>query len=347
MKKQSESSRRDITKKASAADRKHTREGNAQFAAFIRDLRVQMGCKTQLQFADKLGVERSAVGAWESARGYRPSAETLLKIANLAPYPLSIQAWNEAGVDFQKLWRESSNALIEGAAKSGLLKVPLLELPDPFDHEERALLVGPPLSTAVDVSHVACARIGAPAGLFPFSNGQVAIIDRSKTDWWESIESGSLVAVYLDRHPEVLGWDQQMETRTLATYRSEPPVVGRPEEGETEFPPHLVPDSDAMIGLQAIYVGWIALDRPNDPGFQILGDQGRWRALPAAADPWRVVLTGAEVKGVHGGGLVQVTNWETERAWRDRPRLSLKHVRLLGTVTGLLTYPLDDKEREP
>lgn len=295
-----------------------------------------MGCETQQQLADKLGVERSAVGAWESGQ-YRPSAETLLKIANLAPYPLSIQAWQEAGVDFQKLWHESSNRLIEEAVKGGLFRVPLLELPDPFDHEERSLLLGPPLSRGLEAPDIVCVRIGAPVRLFPFSNGQVAIIDRSKTDWWELIESGSLVAIYLSRYPEVLGWDLQTETRSLERYQSEPPV---PIEN---WPPHLLPDSDALIGLEAIHLGWLALERPYDPGFRMLGDMNRWGDLPATADPWRVVLSGADVRGVSGSGLVQLTQWQTEPSWRNRPHIIPEHVKLLGRVNAFMTAPHDDK----
>ncbi len=333
VRKQAKSSAKGTAKKVSPAA---LRAKNAEFAAFLRQFRQAMGYRTQREMAERLGVAQSAVGAWEIG-AYRPSAETMIKIANLAPYPLCNEGWDKAGVDSTKLWHESSNRLMTLALESGLLKAPLLELPNPFDHRERFLPVGVPLSTTA--TEIACVRIGAPVALFPFRNGQVAIIDRSKTDWWELIDSGSLVAVYFSRYPEVLGWDQRMESRTLARYRSEQP-------GADNFPPHLIPDSDALIGLQAIHVGWLALEREYDPSFEMLGDRSRWRDdLPVAADRWRVVLRAAEVRGVGGGGLVQLTPWQNKQSWRDHPPISQEHINLLGRVSAFITARLDDTSR--
>ncbi len=336
VKRQSKSRSGASLKKAPA---EHT--DNSQFAAFIRRFREDMGYKTQQALASKLGVDRSAVSAWESPKGYRPSAETLIKIANLADYPLCSQLYSEAGFDNTKLWHELRRQAAPGA---GLVSVPFLELPDPFDHPERVWQIGPPLSDLADQSNIACIRVGGSVPpLFPFTKGQIAFVDRSKLDWWDLIDTGSLVAVHFSRYPERLGIDRETEMRFSLGV---PPPTPRSAGHQRRFSKrinsdkpltYLTPDSDGMIGLEAIHVGWLAIDRPNDPGFRMLGDRDKWRVLPAAADPWRVVLRGADVTGVSSAGLVQLTQWETEQSWQDRPQIRPKHVTLIGKVAACLS----------
>lgn len=55
---------------------------------------------TQAQLASKLGVTQPAISDWKNPKAKsRPSAQTLMQMGNIAPYPDNVWFWKQAGLD--------------------------------------------------------------------------------------------------------------------------------------------------------------------------------------------------------------------------------------------------------
>ena len=84
-----------------------------------------------------------------------------------------------------------------------------------------------------------------------------------------------------------------------------------------------------MIRLEAIHLGWLCLERPDDPAFQYR-QLGRFKPPQGVSEPWRFILEGAMVRGaggearrrnVAGGDFVPLTDWQTSElpSWYGDP----------------------------
>jgi transcriptional regulator with XRE-family HTH domain len=165
----------------------------------IRDLRIGLRL-LQSQFAQKLGVSRTQVVAWEGASGSRPSTDHLIQMARLAT-DTARQVWflERAGIDLAYF----SNAVTKRLGKQVFFKpnefmeVPIISNPD----EMKAAPVGDvtPLSLPwlvkalphPESTFALRARLGSN---FSDSESSFVVVDAFPRDFWTLI--GTWVAVH-------------------------------------------------------------------------------------------------------------------------------------------------------
>jgi DNA-binding XRE family transcriptional regulator len=95
-------------------DDEGTVKKKSEISQEIEKLRKSLGMN-QAQFAAGIDASQAAVSLWETGEG-EPSGETCLKLGNLAPFPLQLWFWEQAGLDMQKL-SEAATELAKTAMK--------------------------------------------------------------------------------------------------------------------------------------------------------------------------------------------------------------------------------------
>lgn len=79
----------------------------------IYGLRSKLGL-TQAQLAGKVGVAQQSASDWESKTSdIMPSAESLARLGNLAPYPDALWFWEQAGIDQDAMLSAATSLLKE------------------------------------------------------------------------------------------------------------------------------------------------------------------------------------------------------------------------------------------
>ena len=258
-----------------------------------------------------LGVNRSAVRSWENG-DFRPSAESLIRLANQVDYALALELWEKAGIDTEKLTAVRPKQILR--LTHGLF---------PFASGD---LVG--IDSEVDPK--------IDPGVDP------------ETDPWDLLQQ--LVVVQFARYPESLSPDspgqapkvfpraavveqkllekeESIRRQLIELYGSDV-AVGRlaaQDAFEEELAERWTPDfeKDGMIRLEAIQAGWLR--------FEVAGDELSADWPETRGRPWRLVLQGASVKGIEAGIAVPLTNWETSAPAR---KIRLKCKRIAGRVVS-------------
>ncbi len=251
-----------------------------------------------------LGLNRSAVRSWENG-DFRPSAESLIRLANQVDYELALEIWGKAGIDTEKLTAVRPKQMLR-----------LSHTLYPFAAGDLVGVEGDPghpetdpwafLQQLVVVQFTKYPELLSPDILSQppeFFQRRGAGVDLEFEDKEKSIRR-QLVELY--------GSDVAVE------------ALAAQDEFEKELAKRWTPDKDGMIQLEAIQAGWLR--------FEVAGDDldhasANWPET--AGRPWRLVLQAASVKGVAAGIAVPLTNWETFSAAR---KISLKGKRIKGRV---------------
>src|ERR1035437_6106891 len=156
--------------------------------------------------------------------------------------------------------------------------------------------------------------------LFPFEAGDVIGIDNSGvSDIWALL--GEVVVVSFDRYPAELPAElseRDLQRMMAAKVDLPKPTKAEIEElGKNELAKRWTPDEHGEIELKAVQAGWLRLQLYDDPDFVMFDfDQAAW---PKAEGRWRLVLQGANVKGIGSRAAslsVPLTSWETRpKGW--------------------------------
>ena len=151
--------------------------------------------------------------------------------------------------------------------------------------------------------------------LFPFEAGDVIGIDNSGvSDIWALL--GEVVVVSFDRYPAELPAElseRDLQRMMAAKVDLPKPTKAEIEElGKNELAKRWTPDEHGEIELKAVQAGWLRLQLYDDPDFVMFDfDQAAW---PKAEGRWRLVLQGANVKGIGfraATALIALTSWDT------------------------------------
>jgi transcriptional regulator with XRE-family HTH domain len=262
--------------------------GNLIKLVRTKDLRIK-----QHQLATRLEVDPTTVSNWERG-AYAPSRDIILRIAGWVSPNFALDLWRLAGVDVDRLrmgyGSPSSN---DGNVEIDLLDADnaLKEGPKAKELVPRSWLGDRCMGLSVEdaekkISSGFCAiRVRSPISLFPFAAGDIAVIERSTLRM--SALLGHPVAIHFARFPEML--------------------TSSGAEGSFE--------------LQAIQVGWLAIDRPDQPDFSInapLADAPSYRSREELSymEPWRLILRGASVQGIARGSSwpgIPISEWKSDR----------------------------------
>jgi transcriptional regulator with XRE-family HTH domain len=170
--------------------------------------------------------------------------------------------------------------------------------------------------------------------LFPFEAGDVIGIDNSPvSDIWALL--GEVVVVSFDRYPAE--WPAELSQRDRQRMMAAKVDFPKPTKaeiedlGKTELAKRWTPDEHGEIEIKAVLAGWLRLQIYDDPDFVMFDfDQAAW---PKAEGRWRLVLQGANVKGIgiRAASLsVPLTSWETRPKGR---MVQLRGKQVLGCVT--------------
>jgi DNA-binding XRE family transcriptional regulator len=96
----------------------------------IYDLRTKRG-ETQAQFAAAVGVTQQSISDWESETGDAvPSAESYVRLGNLAPYPDCLWFWDQAGMNQDAMLSAATKLLQErgDVPESKMIAVPRFQV---------------------------------------------------------------------------------------------------------------------------------------------------------------------------------------------------------------------------
>ena len=107
-----------------------------QLGAWLRYVRKEVLKLSQGQLARQLKVARGTVSSWESGH-FEPAKGKLIEFGNLAPFPYSLTAWREGGVNVEKLQVESR---MEPVRSGTAPPVALGTLPIPVESIEERLM---------------------------------------------------------------------------------------------------------------------------------------------------------------------------------------------------------------
>lgn len=170
-------------------------------ASRIRELRTGLGL-LQSQFADRLGVSRTQVVAWEGASSPRPSTDHLLQMARFATDKDS-QLWflERAGVDIGHFGDAFSASLREHVEleSEAFFRLPIITKPDDL----KSAATGNPATPTLAWRVSSLEHPGSTFALRPSLGSNVpdpeisfVVVDASPCDAWTLIEKW--VAVYFD-----------------------------------------------------------------------------------------------------------------------------------------------------
>jgi transcriptional regulator with XRE-family HTH domain len=281
-----------------------------------KDLRIK-----QHQLATRLEVDPTTVSNWERG-AYAPSRDIILRIAGWVSPNFALDLWRLAGVDVDRLRMGYGSP----SSNDGTVEIDLLDADNALKEGPKAKEVVPRswlgdwcMGLSVEdaekkTSSAFCAiRVRSPISLFPFASGDIAVIERSTPRI--SALLGRPVAIHFARFPEVL----------------------TPSGAEGSFE------------LKAIQVGWLAIDRPDQPDFSINTPQAEApsshsREELSYMEPWRLILRGASVQGIARRSSwpgIPITEWKSDRkadvkefaaGLRDVPFNFRPHIQILGPV---------------
>jgi DNA-binding XRE family transcriptional regulator len=277
----------------------------------------------QHELAAAIEVDPTTVSNWEGG-SYAPSVETIIRIARLASPENAVILYQKAGVDLEKVRLASGSPFPSGGPYEGAVELDLLDADNALSGAKakevvpRSWLANWCQGLSVDevtkkISLGFCAaRVRSPITLFPFVSGDIALLDRSILP--VSALLGRPVAVHFARYPE-----------------------------------RLTPSgTEGLFDLQAIQVGWLAIDRPNQPEFSINaptshGNTGQSSLEDSSLkEPWRLILRGASVQGVSAARWpgIPISEWQLDTKTHveefaysaDLPFHFLPHIQILGLV---------------
>jgi len=251
----------------------------------VRTEELQM---SRSDLAEKLDVDRSTVASWENG-DYQLSAENLIKLGNVLPFPADLDAWQRAGLDVAKLWpKETSPGMFR--LTMGLFPFEAGDavgiddsLTDPWDLIGSLVVVRftrYPERTEVELSQREVERLRA----------------RPKVDIAELEKQHAIRRQFLERYGS---------KEALETFDADDAAAEKLAERWT-------PDEHGTIRLDATQAGWLRLQFADDPDFvteppppRRPGDRPAW---PEGQGLWRLVLQGASLKGVR----VPLIGWKTK-----------------------------------
>ena len=308
---------------------KKKRAGDAaDLGDWLRVLRKQSLKLSQEMLAQKLGIKRSTVSAWENGT-YKPSVEILNKLGNELNYPECLSVWEAAGIKTVKLQWASAPRAQEGP----IIDVPLMQASDSRDGGAEVGSFSLPSALVRVPGSTVCVRLSGSMNFFPFSNGEIAVVDKSETDAW-TLEK-QLVAVHFKRFPNLLDI---------------PPNVGLPRRTTAPFDLRryklleklnpgwssaAISDSSPDVDIEEAFaykhpglqIGWVLFQRENQ------GQQ-----LPEDGERWRFMLQGAAIEEIGHGFSIPLTEWQEKSKWWQgqpaHPKAPLIEGRtILGRVT--------------
>ena len=280
-----------------------------RFGRIVKGLRKDKLGLDQKGLAAKMQVTRPTVTAWELGY-YLPSAEQLIKLANLLSYPDCLIPLGEAGFDVEKHYSEGIRKL----PAEGMMRVPLVT-------DTGGGTADLPEWPGLNADSSICVQVSGPGRFFPFKNGDIAVIDKSQTSAW--MLEGELVAIQFEEYPEVIPVPLLRPEGAKKLDIGEPALLEKlnprsnPKEIE-ELERRWTP-VNGMIRLEAIHLGWLCLERPDDPAFQYRQLDRFKPPQGAPFEPWRFVLEGAMVRGAGRGGPQAKGCW---RGFRSTDRLA-------------------------
>lgn len=254
-----------------------------------------------------LGVNRSAVRSWENG-DFKPSAESLIGLANKVDYELALELWGKAGINIEKLTTARGSQRLR--LTFGLF---------PFAAGD---IVGIDDSATDDIWGLLGTLVVVEFSRYP-GRTEVDLSQRwreggTKVDLAELEKQESIARQYEKRDGGLTPAERTQ--REDAQRASVSDLVKR-----------LTPDPHGLIGLRHIQAGWLRLRLAGDPDFTTSsGDLASWVSTD---DPWQLVLEGASVKGIVLGErvpLFPVTGWERSKKGRN---ITLREVRVLGRVS--------------
>jgi len=153
----------------------------SQIAQEIEKLRKSLGMN-QAQFAAGIDASQAAVSLWETGEG-EPSGETCLKLGNLAPFPLRLWFWEQAGLDMQKL-SEAAIELAKTAMKD--LVAPDVRFfaikphPEAAEGDRRELIL--PASVVPNPPSTSFLVVNQKLAGSGFAPGDIVVIESSRGD---------------------------------------------------------------------------------------------------------------------------------------------------------------------
>ncbi len=233
---------------------------------------------SQGKLAGFLGVSPESVSGYKRGK-YPPSAEIVIKLINSAPSEhVAEMLFRQLRIDVSKM-RAVFGSPSEGAgANTAMAEVPLLDA----DNAEG----GPWLNEVVPKawlrsgSEMVAVRVRTPMRLFPFLNGDIAYLEKGR--WPVRLLLGELIAVHLEKYPEKI-------------------ISADRHEGEFD--------------LQGINLGWLVIERPNDPGRLLLSGRKDSLSDSDRPEPWRLKLQGADVPGIcRSAPALELTEWQMSTA---------------------------------
>lgn len=207
----------------------------------IRELRTGLRL-LQSQFAEKMGVSRTQVVAWERPSGPRPSTDHLLKMAKLATDPKS-QLWflERAGVD-RDFWGSALGRQLREQVvfdPNAFLGVPIIESPADLRSAVVADSTAPRLPWFVNaLPHPECtfALRASWGSSVPDPELSFVVVDAFPRDGWTLL--GKWVAVYfrtfaLGAAPDVTEAFETMNDSELEEFLRRKRPRGRTVAGAT------------------------------------------------------------------------------------------------------------------
>ena len=303
----------------------------------LKDLRERLGYSRR-DLAAKLEVKPSTVSVWEVARsrGYKPSADILVRFANLAA---------ASGNDFDKDCIRLLN--LAGALSASISRVldrdrnrrttpqpskpgEIVSLPriDPASGFSRYPPVEVPASLICDRGSVACVRIESeiPHQIkpYPFGPGGLLAIDQSETDLevllrWEP--SFAPVAIHYSRLPNRPLFEPSAPAGASSHSRD---VLGV----------DLDPEAD-QANARELWEKYGEYLRDPSKKWDVAGIHVGWLRLLTAGQRWCVVLSGASVTGRWTGSTLEITRWHEGPVFGSQPTLTqlvAEDIRVLGRV---------------
>jgi transcriptional regulator with XRE-family HTH domain len=302
----------------------------------INELRFLLGDRDPVSAAwlgEKIGVTRSQIWSWESGKEW-PSAERLIALGSMAPAPLSLWFWEQAGLNVEEVEnairqkmrdRRGELALGEIVRIRRLDVATLMRERRPIKDKEEAESAAPdsiPFASLFipQPSSTICIQVTERAKGPLVSAGDLALIQQ-KHDPLLLLE-GRLVAVLFERQPNLL-----LPSPDAAASCGQGPLLGVVERERMRDEIERWEEDDLSKDK--------FLAEATEPGisfgFLRLGSDERWnrsRQTLGPEHPWRFYLDcGQDWKGL--------TDWSTGKlpSGRKSPKLK-KGIEILGIVIG-------------